>query len=95
MSLPRRGRAGKVDAPEGGSQDPVPNKRGVGPEKQIPRCKPLRDDRPLLPAAADVEAGSLKPHRDRRKGLKPSTVLIEQQRRMFEPETTVTVWRRR
>lgn len=53
-----------------------------------------RDDEALR-ADADVEIAALKPHRSRRKGLKPAVQLIEQQRRMFGPEISVTVWSRR
>jgi len=52
----------------------------------------MRTPADRLPAVAHVEAAALKPHRQHRKGLKRAAVLIEQQRRMFEPEMSVTVW---
>ena len=48
-----------------------------------------------VPAMAHVDAAALKPDRQHCKGVKRAAVLIEQQRRMFEPEISVTVWTHR
>ncbi len=64
------------------------------PGGQPGETKPSRPS-PGGPPAYHVSIEKLKPHREHRKGLKAAAVLIQQQRKLFEPEISVTVWKQR